>query len=72
MSLSPEAASMQKNVLRCVSAGHECLQWRLSQTSPMKEEHLLSICGKSDRAVCSEKQSILLFERLEVYSLGLP
>lgn len=72
MSLSPDAASMQKNVLCCVSAGHECLQWRLSQTSPTKEQHLLNSCGKSDIAVHSKNKSILPFEPFEVYSLRQP
>lgn len=53
-------------------AGHECLQWRLSQTSPTKEEHLLNSCGKSDRAVCTQKKSVLPFEPFEVYSLRQP
>lgn len=72
MSLSPDAASMQKNVLRCVSAGHEWLQWRLSQTPAMKEEHLLNSCGKSHGAVRSKKKSVLPSEPFEVYSLRQP
>lgn len=73
MSLSPDAASMQKkNILSCVSVKHECLQWWLSQTSPMKEEHLLSSCGKSGRAVCSKKNIILPFEPFKACSLRQP
>lgn len=37
--------------------------------SPMKEQHLLNSCGKSDRAVGSNTKSILSFEPFEVYSL---
>lgn len=59
----------KKNILSCVSAEHGCLQWRLSQTSPMKEQHLLSSCGKSDRAVCSKNNLILPFEPFEASSL---
>lgn len=37
--------------------------------SPTKEQHLLNSCGKWDRTVGSNTNSILSFEPLEVYSL---
>lgn len=70
--MSTGAASMQKNVLCCISAGHECLQWQLSQTSPMKERTFVEQLWEWDGAACCKKKSILFFEAFEIYSLMQP
>lgn len=70
MSLSPDAASMQKKLFCVVfQPDMNVFSGDLAKPlSPMKEQHLLNSCGKSDRAVGGNTKSILPFEPFEVYS----